>query len=89
MATATKLVFDATTKETRTEQFDFTPEHPRKTEIPQRQQEILIALKESDYKAIKFAEGHTTEEAYESVKAERQALRDEYNELEAELNALS
>jgi hypothetical protein len=85
---ATKLVFDATTKETRTEQFDFTPENPRKAEIPERQQEILIELKESDYKAIKFAEGHYTEEVYASVKAERQALRDEYNELEAELAKL-
>jgi hypothetical protein len=85
---ATKLVYDAKTKTTTEVEFDFTPENPRKSEIPERQQEILIALKESDYKAIKYAEGHTTEEVYATIKAERQALRDEYNELEAELAKL-
>jgi predicted transcriptional regulator len=88
MAKGTRLIYDVKTKETRTEEYEYTPENPRLFEIPERQQEILTALKESDYKAIKFAEGHYTEEAYASVKAERQALRDEYNQLEAELAKL-
>ena len=39
-------------------------------------------LQESDYKAIKYAEGILTEEEYAPIKAERQALRDEINRLE-------
>lgn len=42
-------------------------------------------LQESDYKAIKYAEGLLTEEEYAPIKAERQAMRDEINRLEAEL----
>ena len=49
----------------------------------------IMALKEelsaSDYKAIKYAEGLITAEDYEPIKAERQALRDKINELEAML----
>ena len=39
-------------------------------------------LAETDYKAIKFAEGWLTEEEYAPIKAQRQALRDKINELE-------
>lgn len=39
-------------------------------------------LAETDYKAIKFAEGWISAEEYETVKAERQMLRDKINELE-------
>ena len=42
-------------------------------------------LSETDYKAIKYAEGLLTEEEYAPIKAERQAMRDEINRLEAEL----
>lgn len=49
----------------------------------------IMFLKEelaaSDYKAIKYAEGLITAEEYEPIKAERQALRDRINELEAML----
>lgn len=49
----------------------------------------IMALKEelaaSDYKAIKYAEGLISAEEYEPIKAERQALRDRINELEAML----
>lgn len=41
-------------------------------------------LAETDYKAIKFAEGWISAEEYASVKAERQAIRDRINELEAD-----
>ena len=79
---ATKLVFDATTKETKTVEFDFTPTNPRIHEIQERLQDIIIALKETDYHALKFIEGDLTEEAFAPYKAERHALRLEHNQLE-------
>lgn len=42
-------------------------------------------LMESDYRAIKYAEGIYTEEQYAPYKAERQAYRDEINRLQEEL----
>ena len=46
--------------------------------------EMLKAdLASTDYKAIKYAEGWLTEEEYAPIKAERQAIRDEINALEA------
>ena len=46
---------------------------------------LKLQLQQSDYKAIKYAEGLLTEEEYAPIKAERQAMRDEINRLEAEL----
>lgn len=66
-------------------------------EIPRWQQEDYVStpeeqmlilkqqLADTDYKAIKYAEGWYTEEEYAPIKAERQAIRDKINELEAEL----
>ena len=49
----------------------------------------LLSLKnqlaETDYKAIKFAEGWISAEEYETVKAERQAIRDKINELKIDI----
>jgi len=42
-------------------------------------------LAETDYKAIKFAEGIIPPEEYESIKQQRQAWRDEINILEVDL----
>lgn len=44
-------------------------------------------LARSDYKAIKYAEGWIAAEDYAPIKAERQAIRDQINDLEAELEA--
>lgn len=44
--------------------------------------QLKAQLAESDYKAIKFAEGWISADEYASVKAERQALRDKINKLE-------
>ena len=44
--------------------------------------QLKKALSDTDYKAIKYAEGQTSEEEYASVKAERQSYRDRINELE-------
>ena len=85
---ATKLVYDVKTKTTQEVEFDFTPENPRKSEIQERLQEILIALKETDYHALKFIESDLTEEAFAPYKSERHALRLEHNQLEQELDEL-
>lgn len=51
-----------------------------------KNQRRIMELKEllyhSDYKAIKFAEGKLTEEEYAPIREQRQAWRDEINELE-------
>ena len=39
-------------------------------------------LSDTDYKAIKYSEGLITEEEYAPIKAQRQAWRDEINQLE-------
>ena len=46
-------------------------------------QQLKKALSDTDYKAIKYAEGQISESEYASVKAERQGYRDRINELEA------
>ena len=45
-------------------------------------------LVDSDYKAIKYAEGYYTEEEYEPIRDLRQSYRNRINELEQELNVL-
>lgn len=50
-----------------------------------RIKELKRLLADSDYKATKYAEGWLTEEEYAPIKAQRQAWRDEINELEQEL----
>lgn len=52
----------------------------------QRIYELKQKLNETDYQAIKFAEGLITESEYAEIKAKRQAWRDEINELEGKLN---
>lgn len=44
---------------------------------------LKYKLQQTDYKAIKYAEGWLTEEEYIPIKEERQMLRDQINELEA------
>jgi hypothetical protein len=45
-------------------------------------EEIKAILKETDYKAIKYAEGFYTEDEYAPIKAQRQEWRARINELE-------
>ena len=86
---ATKLIYDVKTKTTQEVEFDFTPENPRKFEIQERLQAILIELKETDYHALKFIEGEYTEEQFAPIKTERHALRLEHRQLEKELHEIS
>lgn len=46
-------------------------------------------LAQTDYKAIKFAEGELTMTEYAPIREERRALRTQINELEAEIKALT
>lgn len=47
--------------------------------------ELKQKLNETDYKAIKYAEGLLSVEEYEPIKLQRQEWRDKINELEEEL----
>jgi hypothetical protein len=58
------------------------------SDIKRKRARILgykIKLANTDYKAIKYAEGWLSDEEYEPIKAERQALRDKINALENEI----
>ena len=62
---------------------------PQPTE-PSAQLRILMLmhnLSDTDYLAIKFAEGALSESEYAPMRAQRQAWRDEINRLEAETGA--
>lgn len=53
--------------------------------FPTQKPEIMflkLKLSETDYQAIKFAEGELTAEEYEPVKQQRRAWRERINELE-------
>ena len=54
---------------------------------PEMQQIAVLKRKiaQSDYKAIKYAEGWISAEDYAPIKAERQAIRDQINALEQQL----
>ena len=47
--------------------------------------ELKGKLRETDYQAIKYAEGLMSDEDYAVIKAERQGWRDEINKLEGEV----
>ena len=47
--------------------------------------ELKKKLSDTDYQAIKYAEGQLTEREYSETKAQRQAWRNEINELEEQL----
>ena len=54
----------------------------------QRIEELKRELASTDYKAIKYAEGWLAEEEYAPIKAQRQAIRDEINALESQMQAM-
>lgn len=57
----------------------------RKADCESRISELKRFLTETDYKAIKYAEGLLSDEEYAEARAERQAWRNEINALEAQL----
>lgn len=60
--------------------------------LKKRKQAQILGLKRklsnTDYKAIKYAEGWLTDEEYSTIKAERQTLRERINALEIEVKEL-
>ena len=55
-------------------------------EILNRIKEIMVLLKKTDYKAIKYAEGELSASEYEETLIQRRAWRAEIRELEAKLS---
>jgi hypothetical protein len=65
----------------------YVPPTPSAEEMAEQQrvariEELKTLLQESDYKAIKYAEGWLTGDEYAYTKAQRQEWRDEINRLE-------
>lgn len=60
-----------------------TPEDIRREEYAAEVQALKQSLAETDYKAIKYAEGVMTDEDYQATGIQRQAWRRRINELEA------
>ena len=58
----------------------------QKANALKRIEELKALLKDSDYRAIKYAEGFYTDEEYKPYKEQRQAYRDEINELEDKIS---
>ena len=57
----------------------------RRTEIQTEIETLKQKLSDTDYQAIKYAEGQITEEDYRPIREQRQAWRDKINELESGL----
>ena len=65
------------------------PYEPTEAEKLQMQlSQKKFELSQTDYKAIKFAEGLITEEEYAPIKAERERMREEIRELQRQLDEL-
>jgi hypothetical protein len=72
---------------------DDNPEYYYCAKVEETEQETTVfkiselknKLKETDYKALKYAEGFLSEAEYAETKTQRQAWRDEINALEAKL----
>ena len=60
-------------------------ENDRISEINSKIRDLKLKLSNTDYKAIKYAEGFISEDDYKSIKEERQGYRDRINELEQAL----
>ena len=60
-----------------------TEEDKLKDQYRSEIQQLKKQLSDTDYKAIKYAEGQISESEYASVRSERQGYRDRINELEA------
>lgn len=74
--------FDLTTK-TIVEDTTYQEAKNKETKL-NRIAELKYKLIETDYQAIKYAEGQLSEEEYASLKLQRQLWRDEINKLENE-----
>ena len=57
----------------------------QKMRYAQRIAELKSKLAQTDYQAIKYAEGQLSEEEYAPIKLQRQSWRDEINQIEQEI----
>jgi hypothetical protein len=57
-------------------------------ELYKQKTECINNLLKTDYKALKYAEGMSSETEYAPIKLQRQAWRDEINSIELEIEAL-
>lgn len=55
--------------------------------IVEKTVDLKLKLKATDYLAFKYLERWITEDDYTAIKAERQLLRDQINEIEEQINA--
>lgn len=56
-----------------------------KWQVKEKIAELQLKLTQTDYQAIKYAEGEMTYAEYASIKEQRKAWRSEINELEKKL----
>lgn len=61
----------------------------KKEEYNKQIVQLKMQLRNTDYQALKFAEGQITAADYEAIKVQRQAWRDEINRLENEIGGLN
>ena len=61
------------------------PQPPANFSVRLQIAELKQQLASTDYQAIKYAEGWISEQDYAPIKAQRQAIRDQINELEEQL----
>lgn len=61
------------------------PEKPHNMIILEQINELKLKLDDTDYKAIKYAEGWYSDSEYSEIKAQREAWREEIRELEAQI----
>ena len=64
---------------------ELTQEQVLKRQIKSQIARLKYELHKTDYLALKHSEGWISEEDYAETKAHRQSLRDQINELEAQL----
>lgn len=83
-ADASAWEYEEEKKEEPVEEYKPTKKEQLQMDINQKKWE----LSQTDYKALKYAEGLLTEEEYAPIKAERQAMRDEINAMEAKLSKM-
>lgn len=70
---------------TQLKSYTLTAEYQQRVTQYQKSQQIAQLKKQladTDYQAIKYAEGQISEQDYAEIKAQRQTWRDEINELE-------
>lgn len=84
----TELIYNAKTGTGETITRELTEEEIARNEQSEKQSrlnELKLFLAETDYKAIKYAEGKYTEEEYAPISEQREAWREEIRALEKQL----